>query len=205
MLDGRSSDGPFFGQDLPIITRNWRWFLFRGLVALILGVIALVFPFKVAVVFTALFAAFAFIDGILSIISGIQGARSQRPWLSLVLSGLVGVAIGVLFIVWPGASTVAYALVTVLLVASWATITGVLQISAAIRMRKEIEGEWLLGFSGLLSVVLGVGVFIYAMIDPGASILAVAWMIGIYALIFGIVLVTLAIKLRKLGEVAKGL
>jgi len=115
------------------------------------------------------------------------------------------VAIGVLFIVWPGASTVAYALVTVLLVASWATITGVLQISAAIRMRKEIEGEWLLGFSGLLSVVLGVGVFIYAMIDPGASILAVSWMIGIYALIFGIVLVILAIKLRKLGEVAKGL
>ena len=198
MVEVNASGGP------PIVTRAWGWFLFRSIIALILGVLAIAFPFKVAIVFTALFAAFAFVDGVFSIISGIQGARERHQrWMSLVLSGVVGIVIGVLFIVWPRASTVAYALVNVLLVASWAAITGAFQISAAIRMRKEIEGEWLLGLSGALSVALGVGVFIFAMINPGASILAVGWMIGIYALIFGAVLMVLAIKLRNLGERVK--
>jgi len=198
MIDANASDG------LPFVTRAWGWFLFRGIIALILGVLAIAFPFKVAIVFTAFFATFAFVDGIFSIISGIQGAREKHQrWLSLVLSGIVGIIIGVLFIVWPQASTVAYALVNVLLVASWAAITGAFQIAAAIRMRKEIEGEWLLGLSGALSVALGIGVFIFAMTNPGVSILAVGWMIGLYALIFGAVLVVLAIKLRTLGQRAK--
>lgn len=185
----------------PFVARAWGWFLVRGIIALILGVLAIAFPFKVAVVFTALFAAFAFVDGIFSIISGIQGAREKHQrWISLVLSGIVGVVIGVLFLIWPRASTVAYALVNVLLVASWAAITGAFQLAAAIRMRKEIEGEWLLGLSGALSVALGIGVFIFAMINPGASILAVGWMIGIYALIFGAVLMLLALKLRNVRE-----
>lgn len=204
MIDANPAD--LSGSDgFPLITRNWGWFLFRGVVALIVGVLAIAFPFKIAFVFTALFAVFAFADGIFSIISGIQGARDkQQRWLSLVLSGVVGVIIGVLFVVWPRASTVAYALVNVLLVASWAAITGAFQIAAAVRMRKEVEGEWLLGLSGVLSVALGIGVFIFALVNPGASILAVGWMIGLYALMFGAILVVLAIKLRNLGHTHAG-
>lgn len=188
---------------LSLVSRNWGWFLFRGIVALIFGVLAIAFPFNAAVVFTALFAAFAFVDGIFSIISGIRGAREKHQrWLTLVVSGIVGVIIGILFAVWPQASTAAYALVNVLLVASWAAITGAFQIAAAIRVRKAIDGEWLLGLSGALSLALGVGVFIFAMVNPDISILAVGWMIGIYALIFGAVLVLLAMKLRSLGNAA---
>lgn len=204
MIEANATDSSRLTDGLSLISRNWGWFLFRGIIALILGVLAIAFPFKVAFVFTALFAAFAFADGIFSIISGIQGAREKHQrWVSLVMSGLVGVIIGILFVVWPRASTVAYALVNVLLVASWAAITGAFQIAAALRMRKEVEGEWLLGLSGALSLALGVGVFIFAMINPGASILAVGWIIGLYALIFGAILVILAFKLRNLGTSAK--
>ena len=117
-----------------------------------------------------------------------------------MLSGLVGIALGIVFIAWPGASTTAYALVNVLLIAAWAVVTGVLQIVAAIRLRKVIEGEWLLGISGGLAVLLGVAVFIFALSDPRVSIVAIGWMIGLYAILVGIVLVVLAFKLREAGK-----
>jgi uncharacterized membrane protein HdeD (DUF308 family) len=191
------AERPALAEGLSLISRNWGWFLFRGVLALLLGILAIAFPFKAVFVFTAVFAAYAFIDGIISLISGIKGARESRHrWLSLVLSGLVGIALGVVFIVWPGASTAAYALVSVLLIAVWAIITGGLQIAAAVRLRKVIEGEWLLGISGALAVLLGIGVFAFAMSDPRVSIVAVGWMIGLYAILAGIVLVALAFKLR---------
>lgn len=192
---------PLLAEELSLISRNWGWFLFRGILALILGILAIAFPFGAAFLFTAIFAAYVFIDGIFSLISGIQGARESRQrWISLVLSGLVGIALGIVFIAWPGASTTAYALVNVLLIAAWAVVTGVLQIVAAIRLRKVIEGEWLLGISGGLAMLLGVAVFIFALSDPRVSIVAIGWMIGLYAILVGIVLVVLAFKLRAAGR-----
>ncbi|MBC7159824.1 MAG: DUF308 domain-containing protein, partial [Porphyrobacter sp.] len=105
--------------------------------------------------------------------------------------------VGVLFVLFPLLSTLAYGLFTVMIIAAWAVVTGVLEIAAAIRMRREIEGEWLLALSGVLSVLLGVGLVVLAWIDPGVTVLSVGWLIAIYALIAGIALIVLSLRLRK--------
>ena len=181
-----------------VLRNNWGWFLFRGVLAIALGVVALLFPFSAVIAFTILFAAFAFVDGIASIISGIVGARhKEERWWLLVLSGLVGVAVGVLFILMPVLATLTYAIVNMALVAAWAIITGVLELTAAVRLRKEIKGEWLLALAGIFSIALGIA-FVWIMLsDPLATLLSVAWIIGFYALAVGVVLVVQALRLRK--------
>jgi uncharacterized membrane protein HdeD (DUF308 family) len=189
----------FLPEDLTL-SRSWGWFLFRGILALVVGIWALATPVGAAFVFTALFAAYAFVDGIFSLIAGLKGGNKQHGWFALILSGVVGIAIGAVFFLWPGATTAAYALVKVLMIAAWAAITGVLQIAAAIRLRKQIKGEWLMGISGLLSVILGVAVFSIALSNPAVSIVAVGWMIGFYAILAAFTLIGLAFKLRSAGK-----
>jgi uncharacterized membrane protein HdeD (DUF308 family) len=176
---------------------NWGWFMFRGILALIVGILAILYPFSAVTAFALLFAAFAFVDGVSLIITGIAGATNhQERWWALVLAGLVGVAVGVIYLVWPALSTVSYALVLLLMIAAWAFANGILQISAAIRLRKAIEGEWLLGLSGLLLVLLGGAILFVTATVPGASILSVGWMIGFYALFAAVALIALAIRLK---------
>ena len=178
--------------------RNWIWFVVRGVLALILGVLAILFPGSALFAFAMLVAAFMFVDGALSFASGVRGAaaKSER-WGTLMLRGLAGLVVGLLFVLMPFVSTVGYALATLVLLVAWSIAAGVLEIAAAIRLRKEIEGEWLLGLSGALSILLGVGVVLLFALDPLASILSVAWMIGLYALVAGVVLVAQGLRLRK--------
>lgn len=202
MTQVNSAEGLFLPEDLTL-THSWGWFLFRGILALLLGIYALAFPMGAAFVFTALFAAYALVDGVFSLISGFKGGNQQHHWFTLILSGVVGIGIGVVFFIWPVLSTAAYSLVKILMIAAWAGVTGVLQIIAAIRLRNEIKGEWLLGISGVLSVILGVAVFSIALANPAVSVVAVGWMIGFYALIAGFVLIGLAIRLRKAAKPAE--
>ena len=119
-------------------------------------------------------------------------AALGRNWWLLLLWGLVGIVVGVMTFIMPGIT----GLVLLMYIAAWAVITGVLQIVAAIRLRKEIKGEWLMILSGLVSVAFGVLLFL----QPGAGALAVAWIIAAYAFIFGVLMVLLAFKVRKLGR-----
>ena len=124
---------------------NWGWFLLRGVLAIALGVVALLYPLTAVLAFTMVFAAFAFANGLFSIISGIKGARhNEDRWWALVLSGVVGVAVGVIFLAMPALTTVTYAIVNLAIIAAWSIMTGVLELMAAFRLRKEIVGEWLL-------------------------------------------------------------
>jgi uncharacterized membrane protein HdeD (DUF308 family) len=179
--------------------RNWKWFLLRGVLAILLGVLAILFPFSALFAFATVFAAFVFADGIFSLISGIRGAghRGER-WGALVFRGIVGIAIGVLFVLMPFVTTVSYALATLAIVAAWAIVTGIFEIAAAIRLRREIEGEWLLALVGALSILLGIAIPVILWMNPLATILSVAWVIGIYALAAGVALIALAIRLRRL-------
>jgi uncharacterized membrane protein HdeD (DUF308 family) len=184
---------------------NWGWVLFRGILSIIFGLLALFFPFGAVFAFTALFAAFALTNGVLSIVAGVKGAQAhQQRWWSLILSGLVGVAVGVLFLLWPGISTISYALFAVLLIASWSLAIGALEIIAAIRLRRLITGEWLLWLSGVLSILLGLAVLYWALTDPRVSVTAVGWMIAYYALIAGVVQILLSLRLRRLLHAAEG-
>jgi uncharacterized membrane protein HdeD (DUF308 family) len=178
--------------------RNWGWFVLRGVLALLLAAIAFVFPLGTLFGFTLLFAAWAGADGILSIVAGVRGAsRGQERWWLLVLRGALGVAFAVLFVLMPGIATLSYALLTLTAVIIWAIAVGVLEIATAIRLRKEIRGEWLMALSGLLSILLGVGLWVLLLVSPVTSILSVAWAITVWALIAGVALIALGLRLRR--------
>jgi uncharacterized membrane protein HdeD (DUF308 family) len=177
---------------------NWGWFMVRGVLALLLGAGALVFPLSAVFAFTMVFAAYCFVDGIASIIAAARGARSPgHRWGALLFSGIVGVLIGILFLVMPLIATFTYAFLALTMLAAWSIITGLLEIAAAIRLRREMEGEWLLGLSGLISLLLGIGIIALVIPNPAATILSAAWLIAIFALSSGIVLVAQALRLRR--------
>jgi uncharacterized membrane protein HdeD (DUF308 family) len=186
------------GGSNPLFRDNWGWTLARGVLASILGVLAIVFPASALFAFNLVFAAFLFVDGIFSVVSGLRGATHQKDrWWAYVLRGIAGLIVGTLFVLMPFVMTLGYAFATLVLLAAWSIAAGVLEIVAAIRLRKEIKGEWLLALSGALSILLGIGVMILFALFPAASILSVAWMIGVYAIAAGVVLIVQAFRMRK--------
>ena len=172
--------------------RNWGLLLVRGLVAIVFALLTWAQPGVSLAALVLVFGIYVLADGLLGVWSAIAKRRDNRHWWLLLLWGLVGIVVGVMTFIMPGIT----GLVLLMYIAAWAVITGVLQIVAAIRLRKEIKGEWLMILSGLVSVAFGVLLFL----QPGAGALAVAWIIAAYAFIFGVLMVLLAFKVRKLGR-----
>jgi uncharacterized membrane protein HdeD (DUF308 family) len=178
----------------------WGWILVRGILALILGVLALKWPLGTLFAFTMLFAAYAFVDGLASLIGGLHGGSAGERRTGLIFQGLLGIAVGVIFVAMPLVSTFTYAWVTIVLLAFWSVVSGLFEIAAAIRLRKEIEGEFLMFLSGLFSLLLGAAIVYFVLRNPAVTILSAAWLIAIYALASGAVLVVLAFRLRRLAK-----
>ncbi|MBD2843537.1 HdeD family acid-resistance protein [Erythrobacter rubeus] len=177
---------------------NWGWFMLRAALCLALAVAAFVFPTSAVFAFTLVFAAFAAVDGIFSLITGIKGARSKEDrWGMYILRGLLGLGAGIIIAAMPFAATFAYALATIALVAAWAILTGGLEMYAAIRLRREIENEWLLATSGLLSILLGIGVMVLIALNIETTIVAAGFLIGGYALCAAAILGALGFRLRE--------
>jgi uncharacterized membrane protein HdeD (DUF308 family) len=175
-----------------VLARNWWALALRGLLAVLFGLAAFLWPGISLVALVTLFGAYALVDGIFAIVSAFRTSE----WWPLLLEGIAGIAAGVITFLWPGIT--AFALVY--LIAAWAIVTGIFEIIAAVRLRKAIENEWLLGLGGLASVALGV-IMIAA---PGAGALGLVWAIGAYALVFGVTLIALGFRLRGLQERAEG-
>ena len=172
------------------MAEHWWVVLLRGILAILFGVLAYTWPGLTVLMLVTIWGAYALIDGIVGVVAGVRG-----KWGSLVVIGLIGIAAGVVAFLWPGLTAVSLLWV----VAFWAIVAGVLQISAAIRLRKEVQGEWLWVLSGILTIGLGVLFFLY----PGAGILSVTWLIAALAIVWGILLVMLSFKLKGLkGRVA---
>jgi len=169
--------------------RNWGWVALRGIVSVLFGLFALAWPGKTLAALIIVWGAFALADGVLSLIHAFRVRDQGKPFWSLVIVGLLGIAAGIVTLVWPAMT----AIVLLMFIAAWAFVTGIFEIVAAIRLRKEIENEWLLGLSGLLSVVFGILIFL----NPGQGALALVWVIGAYALFFGILLIVLALRLKR--------
>jgi len=175
---------------MPIdLARNWWALALRGAAALLFGLIALIWPPSAVAALVLLFGAYAFADGIFNLIAAVRAPREGKRWGSLAFEGVVSLLAGVLTFFWPAIT--AFALV--MLVASWSLITGIAEIVAAIRLRKHIEHEWLLGLSGVLSVAFGVLLFLL----PAAGAIALAIWIGAYAVAFGVLLIGLGFRLRS--------
>ncbi len=176
---------------LDLIAKYWWTFVIRGLLAIAFGLIALVWPGITLIVLVFLFGFYAVLEGILSIIAAVIN-RGMRSWWVLLLEGLTSLIVGCVAFIWPGLTAV----VLLIFIAIWAILTGLLEIWAAVQLRKEIRGEWVLALTGIISILIGIILFT----NPGAGALAVVWMIGIYAAIFGALLIFLGVKFRKLGS-----
>ena len=175
---------------------KWWWtFIIRGVVAILFGVIALVFPPVAIGVLVGLFAAWALIDGANSLLTGIRTRGVDRSWWLEVLEGAISVAAGVIALVLPGIASD----VLLLLIAAWAIVTGVVQIITAIRLRTVIAGEAWLALAGVASIMFGVVLLVF----PTAGALSIAWLIASFAIVFGAFLVMLGWRLRGVDQMAR--
>jgi uncharacterized membrane protein HdeD (DUF308 family) len=172
-----------------LLSQAWWMLALRAVVALLFGILAFLLPGLTLLWLVTLFAVYALISGIASVVGAIQNRTSDRQWWLILLLGLVSIGAGIIAIVAPGLT----ALVWIYVIGANALITGVLDIAVAIRLRKVIEGEWLLIVAGLASVLFGISVILF----PGAGALALVWLISAYALVTGILLLVLAFKARK--------
>jgi len=174
------------------LARNWWLILLRGICAIIFGLLAMTWPGLSLFTLIILYGVFALFDGGLAIGAAIMGdTPAPRWWLALV--GVLGIAAGAVTLAWPGIT----GLVLLFFIAGWAIAAGVFQIVGAIRLRKEINDEWLLIASGVVSVLFGILILAF----PGAGALSLAFVIGIFALVYGFLLVGFAMKLRKHAEI----
>jgi uncharacterized membrane protein HdeD (DUF308 family) len=167
---------------------SWWALALRGLVAVLFGLAALFWPGLILAVLVALFGAYALVDGVLAVIAAFRssGRGMRRPLL--LIEGTIGILLGIVALLFPGLT----ALVLLYIIAFWAILSGVARIVMAIMLRREIENEWSIALSGVLSVTLG----IVLMLLPGAGLLAYTWLIGLLALAIGIALILYAFRVR---------
>jgi len=179
---------------LPVTARWWA-LLLRGLAAVAFGFLTFVKPSISLLALVILWGAYALIDGMFAMVVSIRGARIVRGWGWMLAGGIVSIGAGVVAVLWPGIT----ALALLAVIAAWAVLTGIAEIATAIRLRRHLRGEWVLAASGILSIAFGVLLAAH----PGAGALALAWLIGLYALLFGALLVALGFRLRHWAEITE--
>jgi len=175
-----------------LLARNWWLFLLRGIAALAFGILSLIWPGISLYILTILFGAYALVDGAFALAAAIAGTGESGARWWLVLVGLAGIGAGAVTFFWPGIT----ALTLLYFIAGWIIAIGVLQIVGAIELRKIIENEWWLILDGALGVLFGILVF--AM--PGAGALALIWLIAVFAIAFGALMIGFAFRVRKFKE-----
>ncbi|MBS0373699.1 MAG: HdeD family acid-resistance protein [Proteobacteria bacterium] len=171
------------------LARRWWLLVLRGVAAIAFGIFAWAWPGISLASLVLVFGAYSLADGVLALGTAMAGPADHEARWIVVLEGLVGIGVGILTFVAPAIT----ALALVFYIAIWAVSTGIIEIILAIRLRKEIEGEWLLGLAGLASVAFGV----MMMWQPGAGALTLLWLIAGYAVLFGVLLLTLAFRVRR--------
>lgn len=172
----------------PGFAQSWWALALRGLVAILFGLAALFWPGLILAVLILLFGAYALTDGVLAVIAAFRssGQGMRRPLL--LIEGTIGILFGLLALFWPGLT----ALALLYFVAFWVILSGIARIAMAIMLRREIENEWSMGLSGVLSVILG----IILLLLPDVGLLAYTWLIGLLALAVGVALIYYAFRVR---------
>jgi uncharacterized membrane protein HdeD (DUF308 family) len=174
-----------------VLAPHWWALALRGLLGVLFGIACLVVPGFVFDLLIVFFGAYMLVDGIFAVVAVLFGEGQAGHWWALLIEGILGILVGLITFVWP-AMTVA---VVLYFIAAWAIVTGIFEILAAFRMRRHIKGEWALIVGGILSVIFGILVIVW----PLKMVSAIIFVIGVYALFFGILLIILAFRLRKLA------
>jgi uncharacterized membrane protein HdeD (DUF308 family) len=177
---------------LDIVSRKWWVLLLTGLAFIALGVIAMMWPKVPLAWLVAIFAVFSLIDGAASIMLGIRGERDGTVWWTMIALGVLALAAGILAIAWPQLTL--FVLLTI--IAGFAIVRGLFEIIAAVKLRKVIDDEWMLGLSGAASILFGM----LLMARPDAGLLVIALLIGAYIMAIGVLAVALSLRLRRLQQ-----
>ena len=181
---------------IELFARNWWVYVIRGCLALIFGLYAWFMPGAAMRTLLAVFGIFILIEAAIAIVGSIAGRRYSEVWWIVLLEGIFGLFLGVLTLARPGL----VAAMIVMLIAFWAIWGGLFRIVAAVRLRREMDNEWLLIFGGVVSILFGLLLFRHI----GVGILAISWVIGFFACMLGVFLITFGVKVRKFQKAAEG-
>lgn len=194
MTQQEDSSLAFPAMGLHALAKNWWLLLLRGIAGILFGILAFAWPGITLLSLVILYGFYALLDGLFAILAAIKGGGVESRWW-LILIGVLGVAAGLITFFWTGIT----ALVLTMFIGAWALIHGIFEIVGAIKIRKEIDNEWWLILSGALSVLFG----LVLLVMPGAGALALVWLIGAYAIVFGGMLVGFAFRLKKHSHAEK--
>lgn len=179
---------------LGLVTRDWWVFAIRGFAALLFGVLAFAWPERTIAVLVYLFGAYVLVDGVALLVALIRGdAAARRDSWAVAIMGILGIVVGVVTFVAPGLT----ALSLLYLVAFWAIAMGTFQVIAAIALRRELDNEFWMALGGVASVVFGV----LLIVSPGDGLISLVWLVGIWAVVFGISSLGLAYRLHEIDAV----
>jgi uncharacterized membrane protein HdeD (DUF308 family) len=170
------------------LARNWWLLALRGLAGILFGIGAFVWPGATLAALVIVFGAYVFVDGIFAVVAGIGMRRQLSLWWLVLLEGVAGIILGVLTFRSPDTT----ALILLTIIAAWSIVTGVFEIATALRIRTMIANEWLMILSGIVSIIFGV----LLLAQPGAGAIAIVWLLGAYALLFGMLTLMFALRLR---------
>jgi uncharacterized membrane protein HdeD (DUF308 family) len=169
------------------ISRSWWLLLVRGIAAVLFGVLALIWPGITLLVLVIFFGAYAIVSGVFALFAGFRHGAQSRAWL--IFSGIIGILAGIVALVWPGITSLAL----LYLIAFWAIFTGVTEVVAGIQLRKVIDNEWMFIVGGILSVIFGILLLVW----PGAGMLSLVWLIGVFAILYGIAMIVLSLRVKN--------
>ncbi len=172
-----------------VLGRHWWMLALRGVLAILFGLVALFLPGIALLAFILVFASYAIIDGITAAFVALRERRFLKRWGWVLVEGILSVVAGVLAFVYPGIT----ALVLLYIVAAWAILSGILELMTALFLRGDHYREWALALAGVLSLFFGLVLFFF----PGAGLLSLLWLVGIYSILFGVLFIVRAFQLRS--------
>jgi uncharacterized membrane protein HdeD (DUF308 family) len=175
-----------------LFRHNWWVLVLRGVAAILFGILAFIWPGITIFTLVLLFGAYALVNGILALVIAFKGPKRVARFGSLIFGALISIAAGIIALIWPGMT--AFSLIIV--IAAWAIVGGIAEIVAAIRLRKEISGEWLLVVAGIASILFGIAL----LLNPLIGALVLVWWIGGFTFAFGILLIVLGFRMRRAAE-----
>ena len=174
-----------------VLVRSWWVLALRGVLAILFGIAAIAWPGITLAVVVGLFGAYAILDGIGAVLTMVRHPR-RGSWLVVLVEGVIGIGAGVVALLVPGITAMAL----VFVIGVWAFVTGIMEVAAAFRLRREMEDEWLLGLAGIVSTVFGLALILF----PGAGVIALLSFIAAFVIVFGIAMLLLGLRLRSAGR-----